>query len=137
MQVGFVEYDAVWESVSTWDEGRWVAEVRIPFSALGLPESSSVRTLGLNVTRDHNRRLATYDWSALPPELGPIAATHYGELKGLKYTGEGGTPLRMIPYFLTRTEDGDGRFGTDFDVQSGLDLRLRLVRIFGRIHCIH
>ena len=32
----------------------------------------------------------------------------------------------MIPYFLTRTEDGDGRFGTDFDVQSGLDLRLRL-----------
>lgn len=120
------EYDAVWESVSTWDNDRWIAEVRIPYTALGLPESSGVRTLGLNVTRDHNKRLATYDWSPLPPELGPVAATHYGQLTGLKHSGSAGRPLRAIPYVLSKSPSGSGDFGRTMDLRAGGDLRVRL-----------
>ena len=36
------EFDAVWESVSTVEDGRWIAEVRIPFTALGMPESADL-----------------------------------------------------------------------------------------------
>lgn len=122
------EFDAVWESVSTLENGRWTAEVRIPFTALGMPESAELQSLGLNVTRDHNRRMATYDWSPLPPELGPVAATHYGRLDGIQTDGAGGRAVRFIPYILARKPGQDRLLGDHGDVKAGLDLRVRLTQ---------
>lgn len=125
------EFDAIWEVRTEVRADRWTAEFEIPAVALGLPDRSPLgrRVVGLNVTRDHNARLATYDWSRLPPEFGPTAALFYGDLLGLDALG-GGRPLSVIPYVLggweaERTQsasfpDGDLRF------RAGGDLRLRI-----------
>ena len=36
------------------------------------------KRIGLNLSRDHSRRSATYDWALLTPPFGPIAASLYG-----------------------------------------------------------
>lgn len=117
------EFDAIWNVATQIFEDRWVAEFELPAVALGLPDqrSDAPRVVGLNVTRDHNARLATYDWSALPPEFGPTAALFYGDLYGLDTLG-GGRPLSLIPYVL-------GAYASDTDefrARAGGDLRLRL-----------
>ena len=76
----------------------WTAEVRIPFVAWGCPQSEEMQVLGLNVTRDHNRRMATYDESGLPPELAG-RGTHYGRLR-LK--NKASRSIRLIPYMLAQ-----------------------------------
>ncbi len=92
------EYDAVWESATEILDDRWVAELRIPLPALGIPSGNADRVVGFNVTRDHNARFATDDWAHLPPEFGPVSALNYGDLTGL--TLEGGSPFTVIPYVL-------------------------------------
>jgi hypothetical protein len=120
-----VEYDAIWEAAATIDlEQRvWIAEYRLPVAALGLPDGEPGRILGINITRDHNHRLATYDWAPIPPEFGPVAALYYGDLIGLEGIG-GGTPLSLIPYAL----GGWSNLGDDDGFQWGLggDVRVRL-----------
>lgn len=118
------EYDAVWEAESTVDlkTRRWVVEFRIPVAALGLPSGEPDRIVGLNVTRDHNARIATYDWAPIPPEFGPMSALYYGDLVGLEEVG-GGAPLSLIPYVLGSYENVDGH---DLDASAGGDIRLRI-----------
>lgn len=118
------EYDAVWEGESTvdLDERRWITEFRIPVAALGLPSGETDRIVGLNVTRDHNARIATYDWAPIPPEFGPMSALYYGDLVGLDDIG-GGAPLSLIPYVLGSYENADGH---DLDASAGGDIRLRV-----------
>ncbi|MDH5675940.1 MAG: carbohydrate binding family 9 domain-containing protein [Myxococcales bacterium] len=109
------EFDAVWEVATHIGEGYWSAEMKIPVAALGLPSAEGERVLGFNVARDHNARLADYDWSHLPPEFGPWAATHYGELHGLRDMA-GGRPFTLQPYL---------RWGAPGDPDSGLARLLR------------
>src|SRR5690606_24843051 len=44
--------------------------------------------IGLNFSRDHSRRTATYDWSLMPPPFSPIAASLYGRLTGLEVVAD-------------------------------------------------
>ncbi len=120
------EFDAVWAVATRVEADRWVAEFRLPYTALGLTRRPGERVLGFNVTRDHNGRAATDDWAALPPEFGPAAATHYGELRGLQDVGVPGRPLTLIPYALVRHPGDDGWSGDTVDLRAGGDLRLRL-----------
>ena len=122
------EFDAVWETASVVTRDQWVAEVRIPFAAIGIPKMDADRVVGLNITRDHNARLATYDWSPLPPELGAVAATHYGELHGLRYTGSTGRAVRFIPYALAQSPGTGGLADEHLDLKSGFDLRVSLTK---------
>ena len=95
------EYDAVWEVATSVDSDRWTAEFCLPAAALGLPRATGERIIGLQFSRDHNARLATDDWSQMPPEMGAFSALHYGELLGVRGLG-GGRPLVMIPFLLGR-----------------------------------
>ena len=118
------EFDAIWEVATRVHEDRWVAEFELPAVALGLPDDAAdtaERVVGLNVTRDHNARLATYDWSPIPAEFGPTSALFYGDLLGTDPIG-GGRPLSLIPYVLGDYDSGPDRF----DGRVGGDVRLRV-----------
>ncbi|MEM9188869.1 MAG: DUF5916 domain-containing protein [Myxococcota bacterium] len=119
------EYDAVWESATTVAADRWIAEFRLPVAAIGLSDSAGVRRIGINVTRDHNFRFATYDFSHLPPELGAVAANRYANLVGVRDMG-GGQPLSLTPYVLAGYPDDDLLFDLPFRAQVGGDARLRI-----------
>ncbi|MCC7538782.1 MAG: carbohydrate binding family 9 domain-containing protein [Deltaproteobacteria bacterium] len=81
------EVDAIWDSATTQSASGWTVEMRIPFAALGLAPAERERVLGLNVTRLHHARAATYDWSPMPQAAGGLSAAHYGELRGLRGVG--------------------------------------------------
>ncbi len=116
------EHDAIWQAETSITHTHWIAEFRIPAPALGLPEREGARVIGFNVTRDHNARLATYDWSELPPEYGAMSAQHYGELLGVQGIGDG-APLALMPFLLF----GAPHDGTlPVELKAGGELRLRL-----------
>ena len=118
------EFDAVWEVETHVGEGYWSAEVALPVAALGLPTVEGDRVMGLNITRIHNTRGADYDWSHLPPEFGAWAATHYGELHGVRDINTG-HPLSLQPYVrFGHPEDPEGDLIGGF--KTGGDVRLRI-----------
>ena len=124
------EVDMVWESAVVVLPDRWIAEVRIPAVALGLSdvEPGVVRTIGLNVSRDHAARIATYDWSRMPAEFGPWSALHYGEIRNVTGLG-GGAPFNVTPYVLIEHR-GAGSDGTRPDalrLAAGGEAQMRLV----------
>lgn len=122
------EFDTVWEAAVHVGEREWTVEMRLPATALGLSSQEGVRIFGLEITRDHNAARGTYDWAALPVELGAFAATHYGELQGGSEMATG-RPLVLVPYVTGGLrEDDPGRFpsGTPWAVSAGGDARLRL-----------
>lgn len=120
------EFDAVWEAEATVEADAWYAEFRLPVAALGLPDGRGERIIGLNVTRDHSLRAATYDWSGVPPEFGAFAALYYADVRGVQSVG-GGRPLVLLPYVLggyqtegiDRIDDVDrsGNFAFGGDIQ--------------------
>ncbi len=82
------EFDALWQGEVARTPGGWTAELRIPFQALGIDPQHPPAQLGLNLSRDHARRNATYDWALLAPPFSPIAASRYGSLTGLDELAE-------------------------------------------------
>ncbi len=117
------EFDANWTVATTVLEDRWIAEFEIPIAALGLPGDVGERSIGLNVTRDHNHRLATYDWNPMAPEFGPTNANFYGRVDGLIDVA-GGRALTFIPFGLAGYTDRGG--DADYELGLGGDARMRL-----------
>jgi hypothetical protein len=116
------EFDAVWDVATTVTATAWIAEFRIPTLALGIPAGTGERHLGLNLSHDHNARLATYDWSPMPPEFGATSALHYGRLSGLRDLA-GGRPMTLIPFALASYVPKDA---SPWTASLGGDARLRL-----------
>lgn len=119
------EYDAVWTAETHVDSDAWYAEFRLPVAALGVPNARR-DVIGINVTRDHSARAATYDWAPMPPELGAFNALYYGRLEGVGSLG-GGRPLVLIPYVLGRIETEDGLDAAGATGNLGGDIQLRLL----------
>jgi len=119
------EYDSVWESQTRVEDDRWVAEFRIPLPALGIPAGEAHRIIGFNISRDHNERFATDDWSHLPPEFGAVSALNYGDVTNLNL--EGGSPFTVIPYVLVgwATPDPGEPVEQNARIWGGGDARLR------------
>lgn len=109
-RVGRSEWDAVWSAETTVTERGWTAEYRIPFAVLGI-KGGDTRKLGLDVTRDHQARNATYDWRLIIPPRSPTAASAFGTLSGLEGIA-GGRAIEFTPYALGRTDFTD-RFTLD------------------------
>lgn len=119
------EYDALWESAVRIEADRWIVEMRIPVVSLGLSDHEGPRSIGLNVSRDHAARAATYDWAPMPPELGAFSALSYGVIDDLTM-GAHGAPLATTIYSLgeyrSRGETGGEHV---FRGSAGLDSLLR------------
>ena len=125
------EYDAIWRVATSVADDHWVAEFALPVIALGLPSGQDVNRVGLQVSRDHNARLATYDWSEMPPEFGPTSALYYGRVEKLDGL-TGGSPVTLLPYALgalayrppeaIQTDDLELKVGGDIRARWGRDI---------------
>jgi hypothetical protein len=93
------EYDLLWESAVEVSADRWTVELRIPAVSLGVRGGDGPATIGLNVSRDHAARAATYDWAPMAPEFGAFSALHYGIVEGVELGG-GGAPIASTIYSL-------------------------------------
>lgn len=78
------EWDAVWLGAAQRVAHGWGAEFRIAWSVLGVDPDDPPAAIGLNFSRDHASRNATYDWALMPPPYSPITASRYGHLVGLE-----------------------------------------------------
>lgn len=118
------EWDAVWDGAGTLTDSGWTAEWRIPWKVLGIDPSSPPSEIGINLSRDHARRNATYDWSLMPPPLTPVSSSRYGHIAGLAAVDSADAALEIKPYGLLASWDP-----TDPDAwlpQLGLDAAGRL-----------
>ncbi len=132
------EYDAVWQARAMRSEKGWTAEFRIPLEPLGIDPGHPPERIGLNITRDHARRSATYDWAVMAPPLTPVAASHYGHLLGLagiatqkQQAKGGGRPVRLrkpalSPYVVAGFERLEAGDDTRFPWDIGVDAHARL-----------
>ncbi len=117
-----VEVDRLWEvAVERRDDG-WTAEYRIPFAALGLEAHALPPSIGLNWSRDHARRNATYDWSLMAPPYSPVSASLYGTLRLLSARTEdapepAGGALVATPFFTAGLREGESSANGGVDAQ--------------------
>ncbi|MCB9731212.1 MAG: carbohydrate binding family 9 domain-containing protein [Deltaproteobacteria bacterium] len=95
------EVDTIWEGVAAIDDAGWAAEFRIPWASLNVDPARLAASIGLELSRDHARASATYDWAVIEPPFSAIAASRYGRLDGLDVVvehmgadGGGGSVLR-------------------------------------------
>ena len=129
------EFDARWSGAAARVPGGWSAEFRIPWASLGIDPADPPETIGLNLTRDHAGRNATYDWALMPPPFSAISASLYGHLSG--FSALAGLPreasatssapvdsaYRIVPWLLAGAASTPRRVAT-FD--GGVDASLRL-----------
>jgi hypothetical protein len=103
------EYDMLWENAVHLEEDRWSVEIRIPAVSLGMSDAEGPRSIGLNISRDHAARAATYDWALMQPEFGAFSAIHYGVVDGIEI-GAHGAPVATTIYSLGeyRSHGDDG-----------------------------
>ncbi|MEO1480883.1 MAG: DUF5916 domain-containing protein [Myxococcota bacterium] len=123
-----VEFDVVWDVAVARTDTGWVAEFRLPALALGLPDTDGEQVLGFNISRDHNARRATYDWSFLPPEFSPTFAPRYGIVRGIEGV-RGGRVVSLIPFAISGyRRDDRSRFPADtpWTISGGGDVRFRV-----------
>jgi hypothetical protein len=132
-----VEHDFVWQGAASRVPDGWSAEFRIPLASLGIDPTRAPARIGLNLSRDHSRRSATYDWALLRPPFGPIAASRYGHIDGLdelsRMAERGELVLEeasarryaLIPYalggFRRRRSDDGLRYDDESRFSGGLD----------------
>jgi hypothetical protein len=135
------EFDTRWEGAAAIDDEGWTAELRIPYSSLGIDASHPPARIGLNFSRDHARRNATYDWAILAPPFSPVTASRYGSMVGLgalsKVVGESSTTtLEVIPYALTGLRRVQGE-STDLDdetlLNGGVDIKTKVGGVHGHV----
>jgi len=141
-------WDPVWEVKATIDSAGWTAEMRIPFSQLRYPETSSEQTWGLQIWRQENRlnELSQWAWWGKTETGGP---PRFGHLSGLTIARAPGR-AEILPYVVARSSHipvsdpsdpfqqahaVDGRIGADARVllTSNLTLNATVNPDFGQV----
>lgn len=95
------EWDAVWTAETTRRHDGYTVEYKIPFAILGI-KSAREQTIGLDISRDHPSRNATYDWRIFVPPRSAMAASQFGHLEGLRDI-RARRAIEYTPYALLRT----------------------------------
>lgn len=124
--MGDGNWDAVWFSRVEIVENGWIAELKIPYSALRFPKVDK-QTWGVNFFREVRRFREISSWSYVDREVG-TTFSHLGELTGLSNLVP---PVRLsiTPYVSGYLEKYDGeRPGTSYS--GGLDMKLGLNESF-------
>jgi hypothetical protein len=137
-------WNAVWESRTTLQGTDWVAEMRIPYSAIRF-STAEVQQWGLNFMRQRQRYNASYFWNEVKPEVDGFV-NQWGQLTGVQGVKP---PLRLslTPYVSAYVNhsplnaEGTKRMTTSFnggaDVKWGINesftLDAILVPDFGQV----
>lgn len=128
-------WDAVWESEVSVQKDGWVAEYRIPFSALRFAEKP-IQTWGLQIARGINRAAEEGSWAGFDPKIDGLVI-QYGSLTNLENIKP---PLRLqfSPYLATSVQrspsyDNNGNFlkyGNQTQITGGMDLKYGINQSF-------
>jgi hypothetical protein len=126
-----LSWDAVWESSVSLQKDGWVAEYRIPFSALRFADKTT-QTWGLQITRGINRTTEEGSWAGFDPKIDGLVI-QYGNLTDLENIKP---PLRLqfSPYFATGIQstpaydanNAFSKYATQKQISGGLDLKYGL-----------
>lgn len=119
-------FNAVWQSEVSVNEEGWVAEIRIPYSAIRFPEKE-VQEWALQFAREYHRKFE-YDQWALVPRNAPNALYYFGTLTGIKNISPP-TRLSISPYvsgYVKREPDGNNGYTNSFSYNYGADIKYGL-----------
>jgi len=113
-------WDAVWDSKTSIVEDGWIAEMRIPYSALRFPKDK-IQTWGINFWREVRRNREQSSWNYVNREIGN-SFNHLGEMKQVRDIEP---PLRLsfTPYVSGYIEQNADQSGVGFTYNGGLDLK--------------
>ena len=113
-------WDAVWESATTVNADSWIAEVRIPYSALRFPGVSE-QVWGINMWRNNQRRREFSTWCFVDVSVRELF-NFYGEVTGIRDIRP---PIRLSfsPYVAGYVEKDAGSDHWGWFARGGMDLK--------------
>jgi hypothetical protein len=113
-------WDAVWESKTTVVSDGWIAEIRIPYSALRFPRTE-IQKWGINFWREVRRTREQSSWNFVNNNVG-TSYNHLGEVTGIAKIVP---PLRLslTPYISGYLETNSDIKGAAFTYNGGLDMK--------------
>lgn len=117
--------DAVWESAAKVTNFGWVAEVKIPYSALRFPKKD-VQEWGLNFYRTVKRKEEKSSWNYVNNEIDQWW-TQTGRVKNLEKINP---PLRLsfMPYISGYLQNSEGNTSSSYN--GGMDMKLGVSESF-------
>lgn len=120
-------WDAVWKSSTSIVEDGWIAEIKIPYSALRFPKDE-VQTWGINFWREVRRDREQSSWNYVDREIGSTF-NHLGEMTQIRDIEP---PLRLsfTPYVSAYLEQSPDEAGVGFTYNGGLDLKYGISESF-------
>ncbi|NVO18342.1 MAG: carbohydrate binding family 9 domain-containing protein [Bacteroidetes bacterium] len=115
-----LNWDAVWESATLITDSSWIAEVRIPWSALRFPRIAEQKW-GFNLWRNFQRRREFSTWSYIDNQDQDIFK-YYGTITGIRNIDP---PVRLsiTPYVAGYIENSPEVTGWKYSGRGGLDLK--------------
>lgn len=118
-------WNAVWKSEVSIKEDRWIAEIKIPFSAIRFPKKE-LQSWGINFMRNIRRKRELSHWNYYNPQ-GINLISQLGELTGIEGVD---APLRLsfTPYVSGYIENYKG--STGYTLNGGMDLKYGLNNAF-------
>lgn len=119
-------WDAVWDSRVSVNEQGWIAEFKIPYSALRFPKEA-IQTWGINFWREVKRTREQSSWNYVNRDIGSTI-NHLGELAEITNIKP---PLRLslTPYISGYLEKTSGQKSV-FSYNGGMDLKFGLNESF-------
>ncbi len=121
-------WNAVWESDASIQGTNWIAEFRIPYSAIRF-SSKPEQLWGLNFMRNRQSTKQGYFWNHVDPAIDGFA-NQWGKLKGLKNIE---APLRLsfTPYVAAfaesyprpKEDSDDVDYKSNYSFSGGMDLK--------------
>ncbi len=135
-------WDAVWDSRTSITADGWIAEIKIPYSALRFSKED-VQDWGVNISRYIRRLNETSCWNPVDPKVSGFV-NQFGDLKGLRNLSP---PLRLsfLPYIsggysTVPTDNGtinqalhNGGMDVKYGINESFTLDMTLVPDFGQV----
>lgn len=120
-------WDAVWESKTRIATNGWIAELRIPYSALRFPEKSD-GTWGLNMFRNLRRLNSNGSWNFIDRQVSGFIHQQ-GQITGIKDIK---SPVRLSvsPYAAAYSEAKSGESKPEYTYKGGMDLKYGISESF-------
>lgn len=113
-------WNAIWQSKTRITNEGWIAEMRIPYSALRFPENGG-GTWGLNMCRNSRRYNSNSSWNLIDTKVSGFIHQE-GELTGLNNI-KPPVRLSLSPYSALYTELESGGSSPSLKYKGGMDLK--------------
>lgn len=113
-------WDAVWETGTSVSANAWIAEVKIPYSALRFPKQEK-QVWGINMWRNNQRRREYSTWCFVDIATSEIFK-YYGEVTGMQNI-EPPIRLSFTPYVAGYVEQEPGTGKWNWFARGGMDLK--------------